>query len=158
MAPSMPNETGFFASRFSIPQPGDVIVYEAPDGEHTSVARVIAEGGQTVEIVDDIPHVDGQPLERQLIGPLELGGHCYAEKLGEYAWAILDLEDNPEYETLPPVTVPPGHYYVLGDNRDRSNDSRWIGTIPGENVRGVLAWIYRPGMGADTPACRPPEP
>lgn len=160
MAPNLPHGTGFFASRFGEAEPGDVVVFESPADDLLVVKRVIATGGQTVEIVEGRVLVDGEPVERQEIGPAtppRRGYVCYAEKIGDYAWVVLETEGSEAYDQ-PPITVPEDHLYVLGDNRSRSNDSRYFGPVSTDSVKGILAWVYRPGLEADTPECLPPEP
>lgn len=158
MAPNLPDGTGLFASRFGEPAPGDVVVFESPQDRFAVIKRVIAVGGQSVEVVDGVPHVDGEPLERQRVVeavPESSGYVCHVEKIGEFAWLILENEDLPP-ASHPEVTVPPGHIFVLGDNRSRSNDSRVFGPVHTDAVKGLMSWVYRPGMEADTPRCLPP--
>ncbi len=105
---------------FRGPQRGDVIVFRDPnvaDGapERDFIKRVIGEPGDVVEIRDQTVFVNGRPLDEPYI-----------------------LE-KPSY-TCPPRLVPPGHYFVLGDNRNASSDSSSWGPVPKENIIG-MAWL-----------------
>jgi signal peptidase I len=111
------------------PRPGDVIVFKFPqDPSRDYIKRCIALGGQTVEIRGKAVMVDGiaQKLPRfgKFIDPSILP-------------ALYGPRDN-----YGPVTVPSGRMFVMGDNRDNSNDSRFWGFVPIENIRGKAIFIY----------------
>ena len=100
------------------PARGDVIVFKAPhqppgQPERVLIKRVIGEPGETVEVRDRTVFIDGQPLDEPYI------------------------QDAPAY-TFGPETVPAGHYFVLGDNRNNSSDSHVpsVGMVPKENIIG----------------------
>ena len=101
---------------FHPPQRGDVIIFRFPrDESRDFVKRVVGIPGDTVEITRGQPLVNGQPLDEPYI-------------------------EHRDSRTLGPLVVPSGHYYVLGDNRLSSDDSRNWGTVPLENVIG-RAWV-----------------
>lgn len=151
--------------RFREPEPGDVVVFKgpeswgtnpefgepedtnvvtrtlhqfgalvglAPPNERDFVKRVIATGGQTVQCCDDQNHVivDGKPLDEPYL--------FYGFGAGN------------QQESFPPVTVPQGHLWVMGDNRNNSSDSRRhvddasSGAIPVANVIGKARVIVLP--------------
>lgn len=103
------------------PERGDIVVFKADwtgEEEYFLVKRVIGVPGDTVEIRN---------------GELYLNGELQEE----------DYIKEPMYDyTYPPVTVPEGHYYVLGDNRNNSSDSRVIGCVPEDKIVGVC-WLYK---------------
>ncbi len=105
---------------FRGPKRGDVVVFRSPNQgpgqpERDFIKRVIAVPGETVEVRDCTVFIDGQPLEEP------------------YTF------EQPRY-TFGPETVPPDHYFVLGDNRNNSSDSHSWGMLPKENIIGQ-AWI-----------------
>ena len=101
--------------RFRPPRRGEIISFHSPVGEdHESVKRVIAVGGDTVELKLKKVYLNGEP---------QYESYAYYARPGE----IL-AGDN-----LGPLTVPPGCLFVLGDNRDNSNDSAsWKNPATGE--------------------------
>jgi len=118
------------------PAPGDVVVFGDPRGGPIPlVKRVVATEGQTVSVRSGILYIDGnvQPIERLDDGRLleHLGSHSH-ESGGR------------DFEDYGPVVVPAGHMFVMGDNRPASLDSRMMGTVPRELVRGqVLGVLFR---------------
>jgi signal peptidase I len=106
--------------RFHGPRRGDIVVLRLP--EHSSellIKRVIALPGEKVEIHDGQVYVDGEPL---------LEPYLKQTTLGNYAARI----------------VPPLHVFVLGDNRNASNDSRAFGPVPLRNIIGRAWFSYWP--------------
>jgi signal peptidase I len=101
---------------FREPERGNVIVFEPADGRQADyIKRVIALPGETVEIKDGLVYVDGSPLDESYI------------------------KEPPRY-TLQPREVPEDNYFVLGDNRNNSNDSHNGWTVPRENIIGRV-WL-----------------
>jgi signal peptidase I len=101
---------------FHQPERGDIIVFQYPlDPSKSFVKRVIALPGDTVEIRDQQTIVDGKVVREPYIR-------------------------NPENGFYPRTVVPPGQYFVLGDNRNNSSDSRAWGMLPEKDVIG-LAWV-----------------
>jgi signal peptidase I len=105
---------------FRAPKRGDIIVFRAPEQtpgspERDFIKRIIGLPGETVEVHDCTVYIDGQALEEPYI------------------------QERPTY-TYPPEVVPPGHYFVLGDNRNNSSDSHSWGMLPKGNIIGQ-AWL-----------------
>jgi signal peptidase I len=108
------------------PRRGDVIVFEYPeDAGKDFIKRVIGTPGDTVEVKDKRVYVNGLPYEN----PHEI----HKEK------ELFPREQNPR-DNMGPVTVPAGAYFMMGDNRDRSYDSRFWGFVKSDKVKG-LAFI-----------------
>ncbi len=121
--------TSSFSYKTSEPKPGDIVVFDHPfrDGEKLA-RRVIAKGGQTVEIVGKMVYVDNQPLAD------------FPDVLhSDYRILPADFSNRDYY---PPQKIPSGHIYVLGDNRDESEDSRNFGFIDLQKVQGKGLFVY----------------
>lgn len=103
--------------RFHPPRRGDIVVVRRPERrfDHPLIKRVVALPGETVEIRDGAVFIDGVLIEEPYL-------------------------DGPTPGFYRPRLVPEGHYFVLGDNRASSNDSRAFGMVPLEDVMG-RAWL-----------------
>ncbi|CAN5584243.1 N/A [soil metagenome] len=113
---------GLEAEGFSLLETGrsflEGIGLSKPDADRDLIKRVIGLPGETVEVIEGVVHINGMPLTEPYAGP--------------------------EIRDFPPVVVPDDEYYMLGDNRGNSLDSRFtLGTIPKENIVGrsfVILW------------------
>ncbi|KYF74825.1 signal peptidase I [Sorangium cellulosum] len=130
----VPLVEGYVLER-SGPRAGDVVLFADPRGGSTLlVKRVIALPGQTVMLRAGVLYVDGaaQPIE-------QLGDGTRVEHLGRVTHAA----GEPDFAAFGPVVVPADHLFVMGDNRAASLDSRAMGAVPRELVRGrVLRVVY----------------
>ncbi len=112
-----------FQYRFDDPRQGDIVVFGSPDGITTDyIKRIIAVGGQTVDIQSGMVYVDGQKLQEPYLDPL--------------------VRD--DYSAKRKVTVPAGSVYLMGDNRPNSRDSRYFGPQPIRRILGRAFVIYWP--------------
>jgi signal peptidase I len=130
-----------------MPQRGDVIVFQAPKKPGlTWIKRVIGLPGDTVEFHDNEVRVNGKKLERDRVPagavPAPLEGEVFEESNAGRRYRIL-IGKNESAEQAK-TTVPEGTCYVLGDHRDRSNDSREFGPVPLGSILGSVAYIYYP--------------
>ena len=113
---------------------GDVVVFRFPeDPRRDFIKRVVALPGETVAIRDKRVFVDGEPLSEP-----------YAFHADDATWpddpAIADVRRL--RDQLPEVRVPEGTYFVLGDNRDDSNDSRFWGPVSDALIEGRALFVY----------------
>ena len=110
------------------PRRGEVIVFQWPeDPSKDFIKRCIATGGQTVEVRHKQVFVDGVP------------------QVEPYVKHSSTSEDPAGYtprDNYQPPTVAPGELFMMGDNRDNSNDSRFWGTVPMDLVKGRALFIY----------------
>jgi signal peptidase I len=145
------------AYRKADPQYGDIILFRPPTGDWrgTYIKRIVALGGDTVEIKNEEVYVNGRELPRELLGPgtiardpagdLAFEGKIYRERNGgaEYTIFLADA-GSPEKSSLAEMTVPKDYCFVLGDARDNSLDSRQFGPIPYALVKGRADYLYCP--------------
>jgi signal peptidase I len=129
------------------PRVGDVVVFRRPDDQQrVFIKRIIAEGGQQVEIVDKKVFVDG--------GELDESDYIIHSDPHIFPRTALQPRDN-----FGPLRVPRNHYFVLGDNRDNSSDSRYWGCVPRELVIGkafLIHWSWQPDPLAPRPRLSKP--
>jgi signal peptidase I len=120
---------------FDTPDRGDVIVFIFPeDRSKDFIKRVVAVGGDSVEIRQKKVYINGKPVADP---------HAYF-KDGDFTGEIQPGQNN-----FGPRTVPTGHLFVMGDNRDSSHDSRFWGFVNNDDVRGKAFLIYWSWDGTD---------
>ena len=132
-------------ARLNSPARGDIVVCFKPDDGTRLVKRVVGMPGDTLEMRGDIVYVNGVALAYEP-APHDAGGALEASERREAAFARELLGGHPHtVEILPqraalrsfgPVRIPAGQYFVMGDNRDNSADSRYFGFMPREKIIG----------------------
>ena len=123
----------------SDPVQGDVVIFIYPkDGITKYIKRCVAVGGDTVEIIDRVVYVNGEVFElpeygkflNPSIAPRGQGGSKSPDNYG-------------------PVVIPKNHFFMMGDNRDNSSDSRVWGNVPRQNILGealMIHWSWNDGI------------
>ncbi len=166
----------------SEPARGDVIVFRYPGGEDDYVKRLIGLPGDTVQVREGSVWLNGKPLPRVRIAdylmPISPNSPCrwvdpdaartvwdddgnsycayrqYRETLpGGRSYQVLDQMDEGPGDNTRVFTVPAGHYFMMGDNRDDSEDSRFsredggVGVLPGDSLigRGLITFFSTDG-------------
>jgi signal peptidase I len=110
---------------------GDVIVFKFPeDPERDFIKRTIGLPGDTIELRNKKVHINGKALDEPYV-------HFLFPAPGDTPEEDFDVRVH-----YGPVTVPPNHYFMMGDNRDNSEDSRYWGFLPREYVKGKAAFVY----------------
>ncbi len=130
---------------------GDVVVFKYPENPKIDfIKRVIGIPGDIVEVKDDIVYLNGKPLKKEKDGfykenGLELAPIFYETtyrsdgKPFKYMTMELDIGKGKDFG---PVKIPEGHYFMMGDNRDNSRDSRFWGFVPEDYIIGQAFVIY----------------
>ena len=126
MAPLLSDQERIFINKFVYKfepiERGDVIVFWYPlDRSKSFIKRVVGLPGETVEIRAGHLYVDGRELREPYVPASYLDDSSY-----------------------PPRRIPPDQYFVMGDHRDSSNDSRMFGTVPREYIYGKAVFAYWP--------------
>jgi signal peptidase I len=134
-----------------LPQRGDIVVFRVPGKTAVDfIKRVVGLPGDRVQMTKDVLSINGVAVPRQRIGDEAVEGSSrratrYRETLPNGAsYTTLVLDENGPLANTPEYTVPPGHYFTLGDNRDNSVDSRMlkqVGYVPAENLIGRAEFI-----------------
>lgn len=107
--------------RFSEPKRGDIVVFKYPvNPKRDFIKRLIGLPGETVEIKNSNVYINGKIIKQP--------------------W----LPANLEYPDFGPVKIPQGNYFMMGDNRNNSEDSRYWGNLPQKNIIGKAMFIYWP--------------
>ena len=106
------------------PERGDIIVFKFPLNENQDfIKRVIGLPGETIEIRDKVVYIDGQPIDEPYVR------HTKADNM-------------PVRDNFGPFTIPEGEYFMMGDNREGSHDSRFWGTVKRSKLVGKALIIY----------------
>lgn len=154
---SMPFSPPLFSGRVWAAEPkrGDIAVFKLPTDNSTDyIKRVIGLPGDRIQMIDGILHINNQPVKRERIADYvtnDAWGRStpvirYRETLpnGVGHEIIESQGDTGSFDNTPVFTVPAGHFFMMGDNRDNSLDSRdrSVGFVPFENFVGRAEIIF----------------
>lgn len=129
---------------------GDVVVFRYPeDPSKDYIKRVVGLPGDNVAYANKQIIINGKPVPTQLVGDFSyiteqgyiLDTEKYREQLGSHRHDILLIPES-GMQDMEPITVPVGHYFMMGDNRDNSNDSRFWGFVSDDNIVGKAMLIW----------------
>lgn len=136
---------------FTPPERGDVVVFKLPSDNTTDyIKRVVGLPGDTVQVKGGLLHINGEAVKRRRIEDFTAadGGRDIAQFIETLPngreHRILELSDRMSADNTPIYTVPEGHYFAMGDNRDNSRDSRFpeVGPIPAKNLVGRAEVLF----------------
>lgn len=132
------------------PENGDIMVFIPPHQDEYFIKRVIGIPGDRVRYQDKTLYINGEKQNQTFVSqfpPVNPQYLLYQEKLGENEHMI---QRNPYRQTrVEEWLVPEGHYFMMGDNRDQSSDSRYWGMVSEANIVGeaVAIWMHKkPGL------------
>jgi len=129
------------------PQRGDIVIFPSPEDGTVLIKRVVGIPGDTVQMLDERLTINGAPLDYAPLAQVDadseiprattaLTHEYHSERLGDREHAIMLLPNRRADRSFGPITVPEGKYLMLGDSRDNSKDSRYIGFVPRDSIVG----------------------
>lgn len=129
------------------PERGDVMVFFPPNDDRYFIKRVIGLPGDQVMLKENVLYINGKKMEQVLL-PADFGEdprfQVMQESLGDVDHRIRRAGFPSRFGHYYEIEVPEGHYFMMGDNRDNSSDSRVWGPVPEENIVGqaVAVWMH----------------
>ncbi|MEW6123447.1 MAG: signal peptidase I [Pseudomonadota bacterium] len=154
---SIPFSPPLFTGRIFGAEPtrGDVVVFKLPkDNETDYIKRVVGMPGDRIQMIEGVLQINGVPVKRERLSDVMQDDgtgrmvpvKSYKETLPNgVSYETLDLVDNGFYDNTQVYNVPAGHFFMMGDNRDNSADSRvlsQVGYVPFENLIGKAQVIF----------------
>ncbi len=155
---SLPFGVNLFDGRIleSQPERGDVAVFKLPtDTSKDYIKRIVGLPGDKIQVIKGILHINGEAVTREKIGEfVTRDQHGTVQRTTKYmetlpngvVHQIAEESDNWRWgDDTPVYTVPPVHYFAMGDNRDHSQDSRFlteVGFIPAKNLVGRAEFLF----------------
>jgi len=141
---------------FGMPERGEVVVFICPVPPNEDyIKRIVGLPGDTIEVRESTLYINGAPQPRTPLGrgtftDRDASGRwntfdafAFTETIGEHAHTVLqDVTMRPRASDYGPTTVPEGHVFAMGDNRDHSFDSRAWGMVPLSNILGRSLFVW----------------
>ena len=139
---------------YSEPQRGDIVVFRLPSKTSVDyIKRVIGLPGDKIQVKGGILHINGTPVKRTFkkIVNEERGDKMFEHRLYDeelpngLVHEIIEFSDNEKQDNTIEFNVPENHFFMMGDNRDNSKDSRWldeVGYIPKSHLIGKAGFMF----------------
>ena len=143
--------TTWHLAQWSNPKRGDIVVFFSPVDGTRLVKRVIGLPGDKIEMKDERLLINGQLSQYQPLAA-DIGRDVPSDRFGPRVYAeekatgmpihpVTMLPQRLALRTFGPITVPPGKYFMMGDNRDNSNDSRFWGAVDRNRIVGRASMV-----------------
>ena len=153
---SLPFSPRLFSGRIfgSALKRGDVVVFRLPrDDSVDYIKRVVGLPGDKIQMIDGVLNINGTPVKRERVEDYVSDEDGVAQRVKQFretlpngvSYVTMDLTDNGFLDNTQVYTVPPDHYFMMGDNRDNSTDSRvqsQVGYVPYQNIIGRAQIIF----------------
>lgn len=142
--------------KWSDPERGDIVVFFSPQDGKRLIKRVVGLPGDTIAMHQNQLFINGQfvkyePLDKEIIDHIELDQQShhlfFKESLATKKHPVMFTPSSPSLHSFTPINIPEGKYFVLGDNRDNSGDSRFFGFVDRNLIvgRAIKVLISRKG-------------
>jgi len=143
--------TTWHLAQWSDPKRGDIVVFYSPADEKRLVKRVVGLPGDRIELVNDELLVNGQPARYDPL-PIDVVDAIPASEQAQHVFAAEQIGATAPHPVMTtpalnarrffgPQTVPQGHYFMMGDNRDNSFDSRYYGAVSRDRIVGQATTV-----------------
>ncbi len=137
--------TTWHISEWGSPQRGDIVVFYSPANGMRLVKRVVGIPGDSITMQNNQLTINGEKIEYEPIksnnDPLCMDANQYIEDLCGTRHPVMTIPQRPSLRSFGPVTIPEGKYFMMGDNRDNSADSRYFGFVDRSQVVGQATAI-----------------
>jgi signal peptidase I len=131
-------------ARWSEPEAGDIVVFISPQDGTRLIKRVIGVPGDTIEMRDQVLIINGQPLRYEVVDATPIKDEVHEDPHPVLAiehgpaqpHSVMALPSRDALRSFDAITLQPGHYFMMGDSRDNSHDSRYFGPVQREQIVG----------------------
>tara|TARA_B100000945_G_scaffold275095_1_gene238857 strand:+ start:180 stop:887 length:708 start_codon:yes stop_codon:yes gene_type:complete len=126
----------------SSPKRGDVVIFKPPHTRNDFIKRLIGLPGDKIQLNDGVVFINSIPVNREFVRIDESGANIFKETMPNgKSYEIRDVGKTPQDNTVE-FLVPENHYFFLGDNRDKSSDSRFWESVPIERIIAKAQIIF----------------
>lgn len=152
---SMPLIPGPDRAMSKAPERGDVAVFKLPTDNRTDyIKRLVGMPGDTIQLKDSVLYINGKAVPRERVSDFTENDNGHIRRVARFketlpngkSYYVLEFSENLDSDNTKEFKIPPGHYFAMGDNRDKSQDSRFlnlVGFVPHVNLvgRAEIRWL-----------------